>query len=112
MGDRTMTDDPYNPTTIGGWIRSFLLARQLRAGYADQAAIDRDYARLVAAEDSAAAAAWDQKRADGVPVAQPQTDPELPSAHVPAGPEPEPVLSAETFVVPVIFQRHVPATSV
>src|SRR5260370_41124441 len=90
MGDRTMTDDPYNPTTIGGWIRPFLLARQLRAGYADQAAIDRDYPPLVAAEDAAAAAAWEQMRADGVPVPQPQNDPELPSAHVPAGPQHEP----------------------
>ncbi len=90
-----MTDDPYNPTTIGGWIRSFLLARQLKAGYADQAAISRDYERLIAAEDAAAAAAWEQMRADGVPVAQPQTDPEIPSAHVPAGPEPEPELEAE-----------------
>src|SRR6266576_3534527 len=74
MGDRTMTDDPDNPTTIGGWIRSFLLARQIEAGYTDQAAIDQDYERLTAAEDAAAAAAWEQMRADGVPVAQPQTE--------------------------------------
>ena len=90
-----MTDDPYDPTTIRGWIRSFLLARQLKAGYTDQAAIDRDYQRLIAAEDAAAAAAWDQMRADGVPVAQPQTEPEIPSAHVPAGPEAEPEPEAE-----------------
>jgi hypothetical protein len=53
-----MTDDPYNPTTIGGWIRSFLLARQLEAGYTDQAAIDRDYARIVAASDARDAKVW------------------------------------------------------
>lgn len=139
-----MTDDPDHPTTIGGWIRSFLLGRLLEAGYTDQAAIDRDYARMVAASDardaqfwadmraagvpvagpepgpepgsfgdryaaavagaqadqwvaghtpaaevSAAAPAWEQLRADGAPAAQPQTEPEIPPARVPADPEPE-----------------------
>src|SRR5205807_8019118 len=76
MGNRTMTDDPYNPTTIGGWIRSFLLARQLDAGYTDQAAIDRDYARMVAASDARDAHVWADMRAAGVPVADPDPNPE------------------------------------
>jgi hypothetical protein len=71
-----MTDDPYNPTTIGGWIRSFLLARQLDAGYTDQAAIDRDYARMVAASDARDAHVWADMRAAGVPVADPDPNPE------------------------------------
>ncbi len=77
MGDRTMTDDPYNPTTIGGWIRSFMLARQLEADYTDQAAIDRDYARMAAASDARDAQFWADMRADGIPVAdsEPYTKP-------------------------------------
>ena len=71
-----MTDDPYNPTTIGGWIRSFVLGRALPVGYADQAAVDRDYERLIAAEDARDARFWADMRADGVPVADPEPNPE------------------------------------
>jgi len=67
-----MTDDPYNPTTIRGWIRSFMLGRLLEAGYTDQAAIDRDYARMVAASDARDAQFWADMRAVGVPVADPE----------------------------------------
>ena len=71
-----MTDDPYNPTTIGGWIRSFVPGRALQAGYTDQAAIDRDYERLIAAEDARDARFWADMRADSVPVADPEFNPE------------------------------------
>lgn len=72
-----MTDDPYNPTTIGGWIRSFVLGRALQAGYTDHAAVDRDYERLIAAEDARDAQFWADMRADGVPVADPEPNPNL-----------------------------------
>jgi hypothetical protein len=83
--------DPYNPKTIGDYIRAFALARQLEVGYTDQAAINRDYERLIAAERAADAAAWKQMRADGVPVAQPETEtepePEADLGHDYDGPE-------------------------
>ena len=92
--------DPDNPTTVGGHIRKFLadlrLARQVQADFSDQEAINRDYERAIAAEDAAAAHAWEQMRADGVPVAQPETGRGIPPAYVPdpapqveAGAEPE-----------------------
>ena len=72
--------DPDNPKTIGDHILVFIadwrLAKQLEVGYTDQAAIDRDYERLIAAEQAVDAAAWEQMRADGVPVAGPETEPE------------------------------------
>ncbi len=89
--------DPGKPKSIFGWIgdriRERALARALEAGYNDQAAINRDYERLVAAEQAADAAFWEQMRADGVPVAQPGTEaePEIPSAHVP---DPAPAVEA------------------
>lgn len=89
--------DPDNPQTAGGHIRKFLadlrLARQVQADFSDQEAINRDYERAIAAEDEAAAHAWEQMRADGVPAAQPETGPGTSPAHVPdpaPGPEPEP----------------------
>ena len=72
--------DPGSPKTIGEHIRAFVrgivLARQLEAGYTDQAAIDRDYARMVAASDARDAQFWADMRADGVPVADPEPDQE------------------------------------
>ena len=72
--------DPDNPKTIGQHIRKFLadlrLARQVQADFSDQEAINRDYQRAIAAEQAAEAAAWEQMRADGIPVAPPETDPE------------------------------------
>ncbi len=77
-------DEPP-PTTVTGHIKAFLsgvsLARELRAGYTDQAAINREYERAVAAEAATAKAAWAEMRADGVPVAEPEPE---------AGPEPLP----------------------
>jgi len=69
-------DDPDDPTTIRGWIRSWKLGKALDAGYNDQAAIDRDYARMVAASDARDAQFWADMRADGVPVADPEPGPE------------------------------------
>ena len=89
--------DPCDPKTIGDYIRAFALARQLEAGYTDQAAIDRDYERLIAAERGADAAAWEQMRADGVPVAQPETGPGISPAHVP-DPAPEAEAEAEAEI--------------
>jgi hypothetical protein len=100
------TFDPDNPKTICDHIRKFLadrrLAKQIEADLSDQATIEANM------------------RADGVPVADPEADPEhgsfahryatavaeahadqwvaghTPPAHVPAcpGPEPEPVAEA------------------
>ena len=47
------------------------LRREMAAGYADTAAIQRDVERCLEAEDRSAQAFWDQMRADGVPVAEP-----------------------------------------
>jgi len=69
-------DDPYSTRTVMGWIRSWQLGKALEAGYNDQAAIDRDYARMVAASDARDARFWADMRADGVPVADPEPDPE------------------------------------
>ena len=119
------TFDPDNPKTIGDHIRKFLadrrLAKQIEADLSDQATIEADYARMVAALDARDAQFWADMRADGVPVADPEADPEpgsfadryatavaeahadqwvaghTPPAHVPAcpGPEPEPEPEAE-----------------
>ena len=76
------TFDPDNPKTIGDHIRKFLadrrLAKQIEADLSDQATIEADYARIVAALDARDAQFW------------------TPSAHVPAcpGPEPEPEAKA------------------
>ena len=81
-----MTDpEPDDPQTVGEHIRRFLadlrLAKQVEVDFADQDAINRDYERSLAAED-AAAEAWEQMAADGVPVASPEPEAE-------AEPEPE-----------------------
>ncbi len=65
-------EDPYNPTTIRGWIRSWALGKAIKAELADQASIDRDYAQMVAASDARDAQFWAQMKADGVPVADPE----------------------------------------
>ncbi len=87
--------DPDDPKTIGEHIRKFLadlrLAKQVQADFSDQEAINRDYERAIAAEDTAAGQAWQQMRADGVPVAQPET--EISPARDPV-PEAEPELEA------------------
>jgi hypothetical protein len=69
-------EDPYSTHTVMGWIRSWKLGKALEAGYNDQAAIDRDYAQMVAASDARDAQFWADMRADGVPVADPEPDPE------------------------------------
>jgi hypothetical protein len=69
-------EDPYNPTTIRGWIRSWALGKAIKAELAGQASIDRDYAQMVAASDARDAQFWAQMKADGVPVADPEPDPE------------------------------------
>jgi hypothetical protein len=68
--------DPYSTHILMGWIRSWMLAKQIDADLSDQAAIDRDYARMVAASDARDAQFWADMRADGVPVADPEPDPE------------------------------------
>jgi hypothetical protein len=120
------TFDPDNPKTMGDHVRKFLadrrLAKQIEADLSDQATIEADYARMVAALDARDAQFWADMRADGVPVADPEPDPEpgsfadryatavaeaqadqwvaghTPPAHVPAcpepGPEPEPEAEA------------------
>jgi hypothetical protein len=52
------------------------LARVMEAGYNDRAAIQADYERAVAASDAADARFWDAMRADGVPVTDPEPEPE------------------------------------
>ena len=116
------TFDPDNPKTIGDHIRKFLadrrLAKQIEADHSDQATIEADYARMVAALDARDAQFWADMRADGVPVTDPEADPEpgsladryatavaeahadqwvaghTPPAHVPACPGPEPEAEA------------------
>jgi hypothetical protein len=65
------------PTTVGGRVKAFFydlgMARALKAGYGDQAAINRDLERITAAEKTAAEASWAEIRADGVAVAEPVT---------------------------------------
>ena len=69
-------EDPYSTRTIMGRIRSWKLGQALEAGDTDQEAIDRDYARMVAASDARDAQFWADMRAAGVPVADPDPDPE------------------------------------
>ena len=66
-------EDPYNPTTIGGWIRAFGLARTIEAELGDQAAIEAEIEQEHAAEKQEAEAFWAQMEADGVPVAVSRT---------------------------------------
>lgn len=90
-----MTDPESEPqpTTITGRGKAFLtdlaLARELRAGYNDRAAIRRDLERIMDAEKTAAQAAWAEMRADGVPVADPDPGPEPEAQAEPAPAEPE-----------------------
>lgn len=85
----TYLEPEPQPTTVTGRVRAFLndlaLARELRAGYNDQAAIERDLERIAAAEKTAAQDAWAEMRADGVPVAEPAPEPE----HEAYTPEPD-----------------------
>jgi hypothetical protein len=69
-------DNPYSTHTVMGWIRSWSLGKELEAGYNDQATIDREFAQLAAASAASDAQFWAAMRADGVPVADPQPDPE------------------------------------
>jgi hypothetical protein len=69
-------DDPYSDDTVMGWIRSWKLAKAIQADLADTDAIDRDYAQMVADSDARDARFWAQMKADGVPVADPEPDPE------------------------------------
>lgn len=79
-------EDPYNPRTIGGWIRAFGVARAIEAELGDQAAIDADMEQLKQAEAEQAKEFWAQMEADGFPVATPA---------VGAEPEVEPEAEAE-----------------
>jgi hypothetical protein len=76
-------DDPYSDGTVMGWIRSWKLGKAIQADLANQDAIDRDYAQMVADSDARDALFWAQMKADGVPVAAPEPQPG-------AGPDPEP----------------------
>jgi hypothetical protein len=95
----TYPEHEPQPTTVTGRVKTLLndlaLARELRAGYNDQAAIERDLERMVTAEKTAAQGAWAEMRADGVPVAEPNPEPEPErAADVQAdAAEPEPEIS-------------------
>lgn len=69
-------DDPYSAGTVMGWIRSWNLGKAIQADLADQEGIEASIAEMRAAEEAGATAFWAQMRADGVPVAQPDAEPE------------------------------------
>jgi hypothetical protein len=81
-------NDPEDPSTVRGWIRSWQLGKAMEAGYSDQEAINRDHEKALGAEKAEAEAFWAQMRAGGAPVAAPEPEPG-PEPGADAGPDPE-----------------------